>query len=86
MRLVFLPVMPIGVEHECARNEDLKKHALVFLPVMPIGVEHVRSFSRYVFPTVVFLPVMPIGVEHVFTERVQYLLPQCVLTCDADRR
>jgi len=36
---VFLPVMPIGVEHYS--NVVSNSYSMeVFLPVMPIGVEH----------------------------------------------
>ncbi len=37
---VFLPVMPIGVEHFKIPIELYAK-LNVFLPVMPIGVEHI---------------------------------------------
>ncbi len=36
---VFLPVMPIGVEHDFATGIAVAVSS-VFLPVMPIGVEH----------------------------------------------
>ena len=38
IRIVFLPVMPIGVEQECSTSTPLLLDE-VFLPVMPIGVE-----------------------------------------------
>ncbi len=61
--IVFLPVMPIGVEHNplIAATTSPKK---VFLPVMPIGVEHLTVRYPKDAVVVVFLPVMPIGVEH----------------------
>ncbi len=43
MHDVFLPVMPIGVEHGVVGNYGVLR-LVVFLPVMPIGVEHKLSF------------------------------------------
>ncbi len=81
---MFLPVMPIGVEHTSLRIiRDMQ--LAVFLPVMPIGVEHLKTgIKDEVFP-LVFLPVMPIGVEH-STLVIRKTDGRGVLTCDADRR
>ncbi len=71
MRLftVFLPVMPIGVEHRCLLSGDhLLNTRSVFLPVMPIGVEHYDNDFLCIGEAIVFLPVMPIGVEHLGSE------------------
>ncbi len=44
-RMVFLPVMPIGVEHEFNIHPASFIY-WVFLPVMPIGVDHVTFVGK----------------------------------------
>ena len=60
---VFLPLMPLGVEHllHITVKENVK---LVFLPLMPLGVEHPKVNRVGQAKVLVFLPLMPLSVEH----------------------
>jgi len=65
--LVFVSVMPSGVEHGSSRSGKCTYGTHVFVSVMPSGVEHwIRGDCRYRLP-VVFVSVMPSGVEHAHT-------------------
>ena len=82
--MVFLPLMPKGVEHK-SRWRAATIVSYVFLPLMPKGVEHLVTTHRCAFLVGVFLPLMPKGVEHLMPSS-RPLRTSCVPSVDAERR
>ena len=71
--VVLLALMPLGVEHSCART-NAACFAMVLLALMPLGVEHPGREPSSSRPKRVLLALMPLGVEHARSGRATHRL------------